>query len=197
MSLLELSDRRESKQYVRYIGSEKKMLNTKFSEEELTEICKLMRNHGTNCAVLVDILKLAYRAYPNDAMSTFRHVRLLKEFGVIEDRDLLCDICVYEAIEHHSNTCGEYKTRLRDPECFFPCSEDHYDYSKCEPAIWMTDFWKIHNLKKNNDWNEIVDVLKETFPDMPEDILHNHPHFLCEKHVGSMKPYSNKIMEYR
>lgn len=192
MSLLESSDWRESKQYVRHKGSEKEMLNTKFSEEELTEICELMRNHGTNCAVLVDILKLAYRAYPDDAMNTFRHVRLLKEFGVIEDRDLLCYTCVHEVIEHHANTCKEYKKRE-----FSICPEDHYDYSKCEPAMWMTDFWKIRSLTKDKDWNEIVAVLQETFPDMPEEMLHNHPHFLCEKHIGSMKPYANKIMGYK
>ncbi len=173
------------------------MLKTRFSEKELTELCQMLRNHKTNCATLVEILKLAYSSYPNDAGATFRHIILLKEFGVIDDRDYLCNICVHEVIEHHADTCEEHKRRMSDDKYFFPCPEDHYDYSKCESAIWMTNFFKIHDLTKGKDFNEGNTILKETFPDMPEDMLHNQPHFLCEKHVGSMKPYSDKITEYR
>ncbi len=173
------------------------MLETRFSEKEMTELCKLLRNHGTNCKTLIEILELAYRSYPNDAMNTYKHVILLKEIGIINDRDILCNTCSYEVIEEHANTCEEHKRRMNDDKYFFPCPDEHYDYSKCEPAVWMIDFWKIQNLTKNKCYDEETKILTETFVDMHKEIIHNHPHFLCEKHIGSMKPYANKIMGYR
>jgi len=171
------------------------MLRTKLSEREMTDLCKLLREHGTNCKTLIEILELAYRSYPNDAMDTYKHVILLKELGIINDRDLLCNTCVYEVIEEHANTCEEYKRRM-EAEFFLPCSDEHYDYSKCEPAVWMTDFRKIYNITKNKGFDERTKILTEMFVDMHKETIYNHPHFLCEKHIGSMKPYANKIMGY-
>lgn len=132
------------------------MLDTKFSEEELTAICQILKRHGTDCATLVDVLKLANMAASNDTVATFKRVRLMKEFKVIEDRTLLCHQCVMDVINHHAETCVEYKERMAS-ENFFPCSEDHCDYSKCEPAVWMVDGSKIYRLEEKaaeKDWEE-------------------------------------------
>jgi hypothetical protein len=228
---MELSDSRE-------IGKvrkgEKNMLNTKFSEEELTSICQILKRHGTDCATLVDILKLANMAASNDCIATYKHAILMKEFGILKDRDLICHVCVMEVINHHADTCEEYKEKLHS-NAFNLCPNDHYDYSKCEPAVWMVDGFKVIQAKNNaaeTDWAEgrrdniilerggpiykeqvIVgyekdkrrfnfvgreDWLKKTFPDISTDIRHNPwMGFLCEKHIGSMRSYANKIMDYR
>jgi hypothetical protein len=132
------------------------MLNTKFSEKEMTDICQILKRHGTDCATLVDILKTANMAASNDSIKTFRHVRLLKEFGLLQDRGLLCHSCVKDVIDHHAETCEEYKESLMS-ECFFHCPESHYDYSKVEPAVWMVDGGVINRLEHKaaeKDWEE-------------------------------------------
>ena len=210
------------------------MLDTKFSEEELTQICQILKKHGTDCATLVEILELANRASSNDAIATFKHVRILKEFGIINDRTLLCHQCIMDVIHHHEETCEEYKESMKS-DYFIPCPDEHYDYSKCEPAVWMIDSWKIHRLEEKTvqkEWEEgrrenimkefgepifegdkIVGYekdkrrfdhvgrtnwLEKMFPDMDEQVRFNPGMgFFCEKHVGSMRPFSDKIMEYR
>jgi len=132
------------------------MLETKFSEEELTTICQIMKNHGTDCATLVDILNLAHRASSNDAIATFKHVRLMKEFGILQDRSLLCHTCVMEVINHHAETCAEHKESM-NAKYFVPCPDSHYDYSMVEPAVWMVDGYKIKRLENKaaeKDWEE-------------------------------------------
>lgn len=212
------------------------MLDTKFSEKELTAICQILKIHGTDCATLVDLLKLVNSAASNDAIATFKHVRLMKEFGIIEDRGLLCHACIMEVIDHHAETCEEYKERMNpDNNYYFPCPDSHYDYSKCEPAVWMVDVCKIYRLENKaaeKEWEEgrrcnimkesgepifegdvIVgyekdkrrfdhtgrtEWLKMTFPDIDEQVRHNPGMgFFCQKHVGSMEAYSDKIMNYR
>ncbi len=146
------------------------MLNTKFNKEELTAICQIMKKHGTDCATLVDVLKTANVAAPNDSISTFKHVRLMKEFGVLEDKYFLCHQCVMDAINHHADTCAEYIGKMRicgsDDEniterekfnAYLPCPQDHYDYSKCKPAVWMVDGHKINLLEHKaaeKEWEE-------------------------------------------
>ena len=210
------------------------MLETKFSEKEMTEICQILKRHGTDCATLVDMIRTANEASSNDSIVSFKHVRLLKEFNVIQDRYLLCHQCVMDVINHHAETCVEYQERMASDN-FFPCPQDHYDYSKCEPAVWMVDTGKIHRLEKKaaeKDWQEgrreyiqlehgepifegddIIGYekdkrrfdhtgrtiwLKEMFPDIDEQVRHNPSMgFFCEKHIGSMKPYADKIIGYR
>lgn len=205
------------------------MLETKFSREEANTMCQILKAHGTDCATVIEILKLAYDAYPNDAMNTYKHVRLLKELGVIQDRDLLCHTCVHEAVELHAETCKEHKRRTKE-KYFFPCSHknDHYGMNKCEAAVWMVDACKIYRLEHEaamTDWNEgrrenisssfeerngkEVRVnrfnhtgrtlwLEKMFPDILEEIRFNlWMGLLCEKHIGSMKPYADKIIGYR
>ncbi len=140
---MEPSDCRE----VGKVIKEKNMLNTKFSEKELTEICQILKRHGTDCATLLEVLKLAHCASSNDARATYKHVRLMKEFGVINDRSILCYECTMEVINHHNNTCEEHKERMKNDKYFFPCPNSHYDYSACEPAKWMVDEHKIHKLE--------------------------------------------------
>lgn len=180
------------------------MLETKFSKEEMNMLCQLLKRHGTDCATLADILGLANRASPNDAGATFKHIRLLKEFSVIGDRDILCHMCVSEVIDHHAEICEEYKERMK-AEYFLPCPDEHYDYSKCEPAVWMVDSDKIYRLREKAEmnvplvyrYNAGVRWLEETFPDIQSDIRHNlWMGFLCEKHIGSMKPYADRITGY-
>lgn len=212
------------------------MLDTKFSEKELTVICQILKKHGADCATLVDILKLANDVASNDAISTFKRVRLLKEFGILQDRGLLCHQCVIDVIDHHANTCIEYKERMNpDNKYCLSCPDDHYDYSKCEPAAWMVDGFKIRALKHKaaeKDWEEgrrenIVlergepifegntiigyekdkrrfsyaggnNWLNEMFPDIDKDIRHNPwMGLLCERHIGSMRQFSSKIIGYR
>lgn len=212
------------------------MLNTQFSEEEMTMICQILKRHGTDCATLVNILKLANDASSNDSIATFKHVRLMKEFGILKDRGLLCHTCAMEVIDRHAETCEEYKERMSpDNKYFFPCPDDHYDYGYCEPAVWMVDGRMIHRLENKaaeTDWEEgrrdnimresgepifegdkvvgyekdkrrfnhtgRTDWLKRKFPDIDEQVRHNPwMGFFCEKHVGSMRPYANKIMNYR
>lgn len=211
------------------------MLQTKFSEKEMTEICQILKRHGTDCATLVDILSLANSASSNDAIATFKRVRLLKEFEVINDRTLLCHHCVMDVINHHSETCEEHKRRMNDDKYFLPCPDEHYDYSKCESAVWMVDSDKIHRLEEKaaeKDWeegrrdnirkeygdpifedDEIVGYEKDkrrydhigrtnwllaTFPDIDEQVRFNPwMGFFCDKHVGSMREFSDKITGYR
>jgi len=214
---------------------EKNMLQTKFSEEELTEICQILKRHGTDCATLVDLLKVANDACQNDVIATFKRVRLMKEFNLIQDRTLLCHACIDEVIAHHNETCVEHKERMASEKYFLPCPQEHYDYNKCEPAVWMVDGSKIHRLEEKaaeKDWEEgrrdniklesgdpIFDGdniigyekdkrrfnhigrtiwLEKTFPDIDGQVRHNPcMGFFCEKHIGSMKPYSDRIMGYR
>ncbi len=212
------------------------MLETKFSEEEMTEICQILKRHGTDCATLVDMIKIANEAASNDSIVTFKHVRLLKEFNVLQDRTLLCHQCVMDVINHHAETCLEYKQRMESTNnYFFPCPDEHYDYSKCEHAVWMVDAWKIHILEKKaaeKDWQEgrIENIkleygdpifegddiigyekdkrrfdhtgrtiwLEKMFPDIDQQVRHNPSMgFFCERHVGSMRSYSDKIIGYR
>lgn len=212
------------------------MLDTKFSEEELTTICQILKRHGTDCATLVDIIRTANEASPDDSIVTFKHVRLLKEFNILQDRTLLCHQCVMDAINHHADTCIEYKEKMESSDkYFFPCPSEHYDYSKCEPAVWMVDVSKVHRLEEKaaeKDWQEgrrenimlesgepifegddIVGYekdkrrfnhtgrkiwLENMFPDIDEQVRHNPwMGFFCEKHVGSMRPYSDKIIGYK
>lgn len=210
------------------------MLNTKFSEKELTEFCQILKRHGTDCATLVDLLKLVNSAASNDSIATFKRVRLMKEFGILQDRGLMCHACTMEVINLHAETCKEYKESM-NAEYFIPCPENHFDYSKCEPAVWMVDAHKIHLLENKaaeQDWEEgrredimlehgepifkdniIVGYekdkrrfnhtgrtnwLKETFSDIDEQVRHNPwLGFFCEKHVGSMRQFSDKIIGYR
>ena len=209
------------------------MLETRFSEKEMTDICQILKRHGTDCATLVDILKLANSVASNDAIATFKHVRLMKEFGILQDRGLLCHTCVMEVINRHAETCKEYEERM-SAEFFFPCPQEHYNYNLCEPAVWMVDHRTINRLENKaaeKDWEEgrrdnillehgdpifegdvIVGYekdkrrfnhtgrtlwLEKTFPDMDEQVRHNPwMGFFCEKHAGSMRPFSNKIMDY-
>lgn len=213
------------------------MLDTKFSEKEMTEICQILKRHGTDCATLVDILKLAHMASSNDAIATFRHVRLMKEFNVIEDKTLLCHQCVMDVINHHAETCVEHKEKMASADNYFiPCPDEHYDYSKCEPAVWMVDGSAINRLERQAaeiDWQEgrrenirlesgepIFDGddniigyekdkrrfdhtgrtiwLEKMFPDIDQQVRHNPwMGFFCEKHIGSMLKFSNKIIGYR
>lgn len=53
------------------------------------------------------------------------------------------------------------------------------------------------NLTKDMGYTDGKEFLKKEFYDMPDDMLHNHPHFFCEKHIGTMKPYSDKITGYK
>lgn len=210
------------------------MLNTRFSEEELTEICQILKKHGTDCATLVDILKTANTAASNDSINTFKHVRLLKEFGVLQDLGLLCHSCVAEVINLHAETCLGYREMLLS-QGYSSCPREHYDYSGCEPAVWMVDGRKIHLLENKaaeKDWAEgrrdnirlergepifdgdtIVGYEKdkrrfnhigrknwllEMFPDIDEDIrFNNWMGLLCERHVGSMRPFSDRIIGYK
>jgi hypothetical protein len=216
------------------LDKEKYMINTRFSEKELTVICQMLKEHGTDCATLVDILKTANTIGPNDAIMTFKRVRLLKEFGVLEDRDLICHSCIAEADINHVLTCRGYRDSLLS-EGISHCPEEHYDYSGCDPAVWMVDYRKIHALEhkaSEKDWEEgrrenivlergepifegdtIVryekdkrrfnhtgrtNWLREMFPDIDEDIRFNPwMGLLCERHIGSMKPYADKIIGYR
>ncbi len=123
------------------------MLNTKFSEKEMTEICQILKRHGTDCATLMNILEFANRGAPNDAIATYKHVRLMKEFGIINDRTLLCHQCMMDVINHHAETCEEHKEKMADEKYFIPCPDSHYDYSTCESAKWMVDASKIHRLE--------------------------------------------------
>lgn len=210
------------------------MLDTKFSEKELTEICQILKRHGTDCATLVDLLRLVNSAASNDSIATFKRVRLMKEFGIIEDRGLLCHQCVMDVINHHADTCEEYKENMKS-KYFYPCPDSHYDYSKCEPAVWIADVCKIHRLEHKaaeKEWEEgrrhniikergepifrdnvIVGYEKDKrrfnhtgrtewlemmFPDIDEQVRHNPwMGFFCQKHVGSMESYSDKITGYR
>lgn len=203
------------------------MLETRFSEKEMTTICQILKEHGTDCTTLVDVLKMANSAAPNDAITTYKHVRLMKEFGVIQDITLLCHTCVMDVINHHADTCKEYKERMK-AKFFCPCPDDHYDYSKCEHAVWMVDTPKIYSLEEKaafDEWSKGkvenitsycderngVEVvvrrfnhegrtmwLEKTFPDiLPELRFNPWMGFLCEKHIGSMKPYADKIIGYR
>jgi len=212
------------------------MLDTKFSEKELTVICQIMKKHGSDCATLVDVLKLANTVAPNDVITTFKRVRLLKEFGILEDRDLICHSCISEVINNHALTCVEYQKSILS-EGYSHCPEEHYDYSKCEPAAWMVDGFKIRVLRHRaaeKDWEEgrrenivlkrgepifedntaiIVGYekdkrrfnyagnanwLNEMFPDIDKDIRHNPwMGLLCERHIGSMRPYASRIIGYR
>ena len=210
------------------------MLDTKFSEEELTAICQILKKHGTDCATLVDILKLANSAASNDSIATFKHVRLMKEFGILQDRGLLCHACVMEVINRHAETCKEYEERM-NAEYFFPCPREHYNYDLCEPAVWMVDGHEIHMLEHKaaeKDWEEgrrehvriqhggpifkddvIVGYEKDErrfdhtgrknwlgdmFPDIDSQVRHNPwMGFFCEDHVGSMRPFSDKIIGYK
>lgn len=210
------------------------MLDTKFSEKELTDICQILKRHGTDCATLVNLLKLVNSAASNDSIATFKHVRLMKEFGILQDRSLICHTCTMEVINHHAETCKEYEENM-NAEYFISCPENHYDYSKCEPAVWMVDTCKIHLLENKaaeKDWEEgrrddimlerggpifkddvIVGYekdkrrfdhtgrknwLKKTFPDIDEQVRHNPwMGFFCEKHVGSFRKFSDKIIGYQ
>lgn len=231
---MELSDDREIGK-IRKKGEDIYMLETKFSEKELTEICQLLKRHGTDCATLVDILRFANVASPNDAGGTYKHIRLLKEFSILKDRDILCHTCISEVIERHADTCEEWKKNMTS-DYPLPCPEDHYDYSRCEPAVWMVDWYQISRLEdkaakmafeegKKEDihmirkdpisWDDKGNVtefgkdtphfthtartrwLEENFPDIPSDIRFNPwMGFLCEKHIGSMRPYANRIIGY-
>jgi hypothetical protein len=209
------------------------MLDTKFSEKELTVICQILKKHGTDCTTLVDILKLANSVASNNSIDTFKHVRLMKEFGILQDRGLLCHTCAMEVINHHAETCKEYEERI-GAEYFFPCPQEHYNYDLCEPAVWMVDHRMINRLENKaaeKDWEEgrrdnillehgdpIFDGdvtvgyekdkrrfdhtgrtnwLKETFPDIDEQVRHNPwMGFFCDKHVRSMLKFSNRIMDY-
>lgn len=211
------------------------MLNTKFSKEELTAICQIMKKHGTDCATLVDVLKTANVAASNDSIATFKHVRLMKEFGVLEDKYFLCHQCVMDAINHHADTCEEYKERMSpDNNYYFPCPQDHYDYSKCKPAVWMVDGHKINLLEHEaakKEWEEgrrdnimlergepifkddimvghekdkrrfnhtgRTNWLEMMFPDIDVQVRHNPwMGFFCDEHIGSMRPYSDRITDY-
>jgi hypothetical protein len=211
------------------------MLDTKFSEKEMTEICQILKRHGTDCATLVDVLKLVNMAASNDSIATFKHVRLMKEFKIIEDRTLLCHQCVMDVINHHAETCVEYKERMASEKYFLPCPEEHYDYTKCEPAVWMVDGHKINVLENKaaeKDWEDgrrdnimlesgepifegdnIVGYEKDKrrfdhtgrtnwlemmFSDIDKQVRHNPwMGFFCEKHIGSMLKFSDKIIGYR
>jgi hypothetical protein len=228
---MELSDGRE---IGKTLDKEKNMLNTKFSEKELTAICQILKKHGTDCTTFVDILKLANTVAPNDIITTFKRVRLLKEFGIIEDRDLICHSCISEVVNLHALTCREYMDSILS-KGYSHCPEEHYDYSGCEPAAWMVDGFKIHALEHKaaeKDWEEgrrgniVVERgepifegntiiryekdkrrfnhagrtnwLKEMFPDIDEDIRFNQwMGLLCERHVGSMRQFSDRITGYR
>ncbi len=228
---MELSDSREVGNVAK---RRKNMLNTKFSEKELTDICQILKRHGTDCATLMDILRLANSAASNDSIQTYKHVILMKEFGLLQDRDLLCHTCTMGVINHHADTCKEYEESM-NAKYFFPCPDSHYDYSKCEPAVWMVNVRKIYDLEEKaakRDWEEgrrdnimlerggpIFDGdtiiryekdkrrfdhtgrtnwLRETFPDIDEHVRHNPwMGFFCEKHVGSMQKFSDRITGYR
>lgn len=211
------------------------MLETKFSEKEMTDICQILKRHGTDCATLVNILRLANSAASNDSIATYKHVILMKEFGILQDRSLMCHACTMEVINHHAETCEKYKDGMSsDNNYFIPCPDDHYDYSKCEPAVFMVDVCKINRLEHNaaeKEWEEgrredIIlehgypifegDVivghekdrrrfnhtgrknwLEAMFPDIDEQVRFNPwMGFFCERHVGSMLPFSDKIMNY-
>lgn len=191
------------------------MIETKFSKNELTSICQLLKIHGTDCATLVDLLRVAYRASSNDSIATFKHVRLMKEFGIIGDRDILCHTCKMEVIDRHAETCEEYKKSMASS---VGCPDDHYDWNGCKPAVWMVDDSKISLLDRsaakkalasgNRDdvWLDNEDEphfthtarekwLSETFPDIDSEVRWNpFMGFLCESHIGSMKPYANRIL---
>jgi len=207
------------------------MINTKFSKEEMTSICQILKKHGTDCKTLVDILQTANSAASNDSINTYKHVRLLKEFGIITE-EFKCHMCVMDVINHHAETCEVYKNNIMNDKYILPCPEDHYNYSKCEPAVWMVDSSMIYDLEHKSaqkDWdegrrenirigwesvyddnNELVEEEKEVrrfdhmgrtiwlekmFPDIIEEIRFNPwQGFLCDKHIGSMKPYANKII---
>ena len=228
---MEPSDGREIGKVVKW---RKNMLNTKFDEKELTEICQILKRHGTDCATLVDLLKLVNSAASNDSIATFKHVRLMKEFGILQDTGLMCHACTMEVINLHAETCKEYKENMIS-EYFIPCPQEHYDYSKCEPAVWMVDACKIHRLENKaaeKEWEEgrrahimkeygepifkgdvIVghekdkrrfdhtgrtEWLKMMFPDIDEQVRHNPwMGFFCEKHVGSFRKFSDKIIGYQ
>lgn len=210
------------------------MISTRFSEEELTAICQVLKGHGTDCATLVDILKTANTVASNDSIRTFKHIRLLKEFGVLQDRDIICHSCTAEVINSHAIRCKDYQKSILSEGCSH-CPTEHYDYSGCEPAVWMVDSNKIYLLKEKaaeKDWEEgrrenivrecgepifeentivgyekdrrrfnftgSTNWLKETFPDVDEQVRHNPwMGFLCERHVGSMRPYADRITGYR
>jgi len=124
-------------------------MNTKFSEEEMTQLCQILKRHGTDCNTLVDILKLANSASSSDVGATYKHIRLLKEFGVISDKDILCHTCVNEVINLHAEMCEEYKKYIESKEKYYalPSPSEHYDYSKCNVAVWMVDSFKINQLE--------------------------------------------------
>jgi hypothetical protein len=194
-------------------------MKTKFSEEEMTQLCQILKKHGTDCGTLEDMLYIFNRSMPNDAISTFKHVRLLKEFGVIDDRVILCHVCVSDVINNHAVTCKDYKRVMRSD---YPigCPDSHYDYSRCESAVWMVDCHEVYKLEKIEadkiykngntkgvcfvdgvpdrlDFSERSRFLEEKFPDIPKDVRFNPSFgFLCDKHIGSMKKYANKIIGY-
>lgn len=210
------------------------MINTRFSEEELTTICQILKRHGTDCATLVDMLGHVNKASPNDGIATFKRVRLMKEFGILQDQSIICHTCTMNVINHHAETCEDHK-KMMNSEYYLPCPDSHYDYSECEPAVWMIDGHKIlllENKTAEKDWEEgrrdnimlergepifegntIIGHekdkrcfnhtgrtiwLKKTFPDIPEDARFNPwMGFFCDKHVGTMRPYADRIIGYR
>lgn len=149
--------------------------------------------------VLKDILGTAWCAYPSDAGSTYKHIRLLKNFGIIKPMEILCNMCIQKVIDEHAENCPEYKKHIDKPELISMCPEEHYSYDYCEEATWMVSSEAVNKAEKraigkNYKYEERVKWLEETFPDIAPDIRYNPcTGFLCDGHIGSMKQYANKI----
>ncbi len=101
-----------------------------------------------------------------------------------------------------------------------PCPDDHFNWNGCEAAVWMVDASKIYSLERkaakkvlasgNKDdvsldsENEpsfthiaLEKWLRETFPDIEAGVRWNpFLGLLCDKHIGSMREYANKITGY-
>lgn len=145
-----------------------------------------------------DILDVAWKAYPNNAGATFRHIRLLKSFGVLKERELLCHTCIKELLDRHAETCEEHKKYI-DGHSNIPCPDSHCNFEEAEEATWKVNESAIYKaerkvLGEDRTHDERVKWLKETFPDIPDEARFNPwMGFFCDEHIGSMKSYANRI----